>query len=390
MVYVIGSLFLMPVLWIFIVCYMGYQVRRQLLPTHKAHLYVRIFFMFAISALISGLLSFNWKVMIGSLTIPAFYIITVYLIDYCDSREKIYDILKYAFYFAVLSALIGLIWELFDINKEVAPFKMLFGLCDIFENPKNASRLLATFYNANVAATFFGCMFFVGLHLITHLKGQQVAYLAVGEAIIAIAFLLTESRAGLLGVFIGLVCYFFCQRNRAFTIFAATIGVIWLIVLLAAPEIMARGGEILMTDMDTRWQIWFDGLKQFAAKPLFGWGFLGAFFYEGEAYRFMHVAHPHNLVLAALSFYGFIGFLLCCALEITKIRVIAGLVKSGDQLAPLFLAISSVFWGQGIFDCTIANPQAGIFYFASSAILIALSKVFSSSQKEINEPPDFA
>jgi len=373
MILPIASLFLAPGLWLIIIFVLAFQERHRLIPKKSDPVYSKVFLAFALSALVSGILSLKWQVFLLSFVVFGMYVLTIYLIHYCDSEKKVRDILFYGYCFGVAAAVVGICIEVFDISKDFSYLRFIFGICDLVANADTEGRLAATFYNANVAATFLGAFLLAGLYFLGECRGRHLAYFGMGQGILLVALLMTGSRGALLGLFIGFFLYFLGSRNKWMTIFAASLFALWLILMLSFPQIFSRG-ELLFSDFDIRRGIWLNSIQLFEMRPIFGWGFLGTCFTDANVYIYLKVFHAHNIALTALTFFGISGFLICCWLEIAKLSAAVSLFRQGNKIAPLLLGIGGVFWGQGIFDCTIVSPQGGILYFGVSALLIALAE----------------
>ncbi len=374
MILPIASLFLAPGLWIVIIFILAFQMRRQLIPKKEDPVYVKVFFAFGLWALLSGALSLKWQPFLLGFIVVGMYVLTAYLIKTCNSENKVREILFLCFSFGVAAAMVGIVIEVFDINKDFSYLHFIFGTCDLVANPGTAGRLSATFYNANVAATFLGALLMVGLYFLGESRGRRLVCFGLGQGILLVALLMTDSRGALLGLFIGFFFYFLGSRNKWMTIFAAGLFAGWLILMVYFPTIFSRG-ELLFSDFSIRRGIWINSIELFKMQPIFGWGFLGTYFVDANVYVYLKVFHAHNIVLTALTFFGIGGFLICCWLEIAKLRAAIFLFRQGNKIAPLLFGIGGVFWGQGIFDCTIVSPQGGILYFGASALLIALARI---------------
>lgn len=379
MIFPLAALFLAPGLWFVIIFVLGYKVRYRLLPRSEDPQYKFVFLIFFLSTLISGSLSLKWQPFAMSFVVLALYVVTVSILEYCDSKEKIGDMIFYSYCFGVVAAVVGISIEIFNLNKDLSVIHFIFGLCDLVENEDTAWRLSATFYNANVAASFLGALLLSGVYLLRE-KGRNPVFLCVGQALLLTAFLMTGSRGALLGLFVGLCFYFFGSRNKWMTISAAALFAIWFLLMMLFPQIFSRG-ELLFSDLDIRRGIWLNSIQMFKLHPVFGWGFLGTYFVDANVFTYLRVFHSHNLVLTALTFFGLVGFVICCYLEALKMRATLFLFKKGDKIAPLLFGIGGIFWGQGIFDCTVVSPQGGLLYFGVSALLIALAKVYAREDR---------
>ncbi len=291
MIVPIASLFLAPGLWPAIIVVLAFQVRRSLLPKKEDAAYVKTFLAFALWALATGALSGEWQVFLASFVVPGMYALTVFLIAYCKEEETIRRILYYGYVFGILAAFIGIGIELFDIGKEPSFWRLFFGIADLKPTPETEGRLAATFFNANVAATFLGALLMTGIFFIGESRGRRRLYYCLGQGVLLAALLMTGSRGALLGVFIGFFFYFLGKRNKWLTLTTALVCAVWLFLMLTLPQVFSRG-ELLLSDFSIRQNIWLNSIQLIQMRPVFGWGYAGTYFLDSGVYTYLKVFHP--------------------------------------------------------------------------------------------------
>lgn len=213
--------------------------------------------------------------------------------------------------------------------------------------------LTGTFVNRNAFAAYAGMGLFACLALLAHTIGRDKGNMrmvfksasttfwlaGIGALALTLALVLTNSRAGILSVSIGMVVLWLCLYISSILPRRLLLGLGFIGLLLAAGAIYAVGPRLMQRAegasfmQDDRPQIWLATLQMIKAKPLtgFGPGSYGQMFLQ---YRTPEIkqnytkAHSTYLQMAAetgipctLVFvlgYGFIALFLLRGLHIRR------------------------------------------------------------------------
>ncbi|HCB99630.1 MAG TPA: hypothetical protein DEP42_00165 [Ruminococcaceae bacterium] len=148
------------------------------------------------------------------------------------------------------------------------------------------------------------------------------------------------------------------KRNKRVVFIGIGIAVVAVICLLLFPVLVPRESNFPRS-VHLREMIWTEAWHIFAARPLFGGGFLGYQLYSvhaGEAFR----VHAHNILLDMLDNFGLVG---CALIGVYSVRVIFHRIQDfhRDRMIPLFLAVLLATAIHGITDVPILGSQSGTF-----------------------------
>ena len=116
-------------------------------------------------------------------------------------------------------------------------------------------------------------------------------------------------------------------------------------------------------------------------KPITGWGLMGitdhgAYFMKGYYYATLY--HGHNIWITIMTSLGTVGLFIYAYMKINLFRDLKILHAKKCRMVPMLAGIQAVIIGHGFVDFTMIAPQIGLLFIASSAIISALVKQYSS------------
>jgi O-antigen ligase len=140
--------------------------------------------------------------------------------------------------------------------------------------------------------------------------------------------------------------------------------VIFSIAVLAAlihPQMIPRINIWDLSLME-RVHIWKVSLQLFASNPLDGIGLANMYFVDTAVTGYYKLAHAHNTVLAFFVELGVVGGLLFLWMHMSLVVYIYRLNQLDHPLAPIYMALFTVFLIHGMMDHVIMTPQVGMLY----------------------------
>ena len=313
-------------------------------------------------SIVSGIVNKNYLSFGASLIILLFAFMGIGLEENFCKEEKITKLLKYALFISIGSAFVGILEKITPIQHIPGWWEYLFGIYQ-FGAKKVSPRITGTFGNQNVAGTWYSTILLISLYFYFGAKGKSKKLYGALILLFSVVLLLTGSRGAILGLIAGLIAYIYFTGNlkKAWGISIALITGI--IIMFKFPKYFPRG-DILYLSLDKRGIIYEKSLEMILEKPFTGWGFLGTYIYPG-----LKEFHSHNILLTIGSSLGFVGLTIFVFMNYYLIKEIFYLKQNKYALTPLFASIITLIFVQGIFDCTIVNPQAGIIYFGLASII---------------------
>ncbi|GAA0177563.1 hypothetical protein SH2C18_07690 [Clostridium sediminicola] len=282
------------------------------------------------------------------------------------SEEKINKLLKNILFLSIGSAIVGFIERITEIQHIPSWWGKLFGI-NQFAAKGISPRITGTFGNQNIAGTWYGVMILISLYFYFNEKNKNKFLYAITACLFTIVLVLTGSRGGILGLAIGIVIYLYLSKNKKKAIIIALLSCIGLILIFKFPNYFPRG-DVLYITLNKRGFIWKKTFEMIKLKPMMGWGFLGTYFYKG-----LNEPHGHNIILTFASSLGIIGLMIFTIMNYYLIKELRFLNKNNCKYVPVLASVIALIFGQGIFDCTIMNPQVGVIYFGASALINAIA-----------------
>jgi O-antigen ligase len=111
----------------------------------------------------------------------------------------------------------------------------------------------------------------------------------------------------------------------------------------------------------------------FKYKPFSGWGLLGIYYAGGDVYHYTRTFHGHNFWITIMTTLGVVGLSVFIYMKYHLLKELKLLSQNNCRLTPLLAGILTMILGQGLLDFTIMNPQGGIIFFGSSALISGLA-----------------
>lgn len=330
-------------------------------------------------SVIAGIVNHNFVAIGVSLVILLLYFMGVNLEKNYYNRYQIHKLLKYTLFLSVGSAFIGLLEKVTSIQYTPGWWQKLFGIYQ-FASKGISPRITGTFGNQNVAATWYASMVLISLYLLMNVKDNNKTVYSIVTFLFVVVLFLTGSRGGILGLFLGIIIYLYLRGERKKAYILSLLSLVGIILIFKFPNYFPRG-DIFFSSLNKREYIWQKTIEMIILKPVTGWGFLGTYFYEG-----LNEFHGHNIILTFGSAIGMVGLTVFLIMNYNLAKELKFLKKNQCDFVPLLAGIIVLIFGQGFFDCTIMNPQAGIIYFGTAAIVNGLSYKY---KQEVNHKFDY-
>lgn len=324
-------------------------------------------FLLCLWSLLSAAVNSHFLSALAACGLGAYALLAVYVQHRFRTAAGVESLLTLTFQLTVVSAVIGLLQKSKLIGTDPAGWKYFFGLITVVFNQDTVGRITGTFGNSNLAAVWFAVFCLVGYYLAERSPGRGKIFLLAGTALCLMALLLTESRGAMGGLYLGLMVYEFLDREHKplwRRLFLPMGGFILFLAFLAC----LAWGDLDFPTFQLRWAIWSNCWYLFLAKPLAGWGLLGIYFLDSNAYQYLRVLHAHNFLLSILTMLGLVGLAIFAWMEWSLWGDLRRLLQEKNRLLPLLSGIHAVFIGAGLFDFPVMGMQAGILFFASAAL----------------------
>ncbi len=313
----------------------------------------------AIWSTLTALLHGNWISVAASLAIWLYLLIVLYVQGSNWSMLQIQRYGIWVFICGLVSAAIGLL-QYFDVLGHAGNWlQIIFGIGGFVDDPE--ARLTATFANANLAGAWFGLLSLTALYYFHHSeqKGYKNFYLVV-TVVFFVMLVLTGSRGALMGTVVGLFiyAYFSFKKLRIGLTVLFSIGVL---AALIHPQMIPRINIWDLSLME-RVHIWKVSLQLFFANPIDGIGLANMYFVDTAVTGYYKLAHAHNTILAFFVELGVIGGLLFLWMHVSLAVYIYRLNQLDHPLAPIYMALFTVFFVHSMIDHVIMTPQVGMLY----------------------------
>lgn len=313
-------------------------------------------FLLAAWSSLTALLNANWISLAASLTIWLYLMIVLYVKGASRNMMELQGYGFWVFVFGLMSTIVGLL-QYFDwLGHSTGVLHIVFGIGGFLHDPE--SRLTATFANANLAGAWFGLLSLLALYYFRHTEQKSYKnFYLVCTVIFFVMLVLTGSRGAFMGTAVGLFvyCYFSFKSLRIGMTVLFSLG---LLSALVHPQMIPR---INFWDLSLleRVRIWRISWNMFIQNPLDGIGLANMYFVENNYYP---LAHAHNTIFAFFVELGLVGGLIFLWMHASLAVFIYRLNRVDHPLAPIYMALFSVFIVHSTIDHVIMTPQVGILY----------------------------
>jgi hypothetical protein len=231
-----------------------------------------------------------------------------------------------------------------------------------FESRLQNNEPLANFALTNTLAGYLAPWLVVGVGIVVAGGGWRVAG---GATVMAVCLALTRSRSGYVAAVVGvLLTWFLCRKERRALGLRRAMGVVGVVVLLAAVATVCNGrwAERAVRSFGYRVQYWQSTVGMIADHPVWGVG-PGNFQNEYTRYKLPgaseEVADPHNFLLEIAATAGIPAGLAFLAVLAT-FGVAAGRVRRGGSLSSTQSDYSRFVVGGGLAGFLLAIPLSMI------------------------------
>ncbi len=342
-----------------VIIYLSIKFRRRHWRNIGSHSLHSGLLLLAIWSSLTALFNGNWISLAASLAIWLYLLIALYVQGSTWNMMTIQRYGNWVFACGLVSAFIGLLQYFGLLGHAVHWLQIVFGIGGFVDDPE--ARLTATFANANLAGAWFGLLSITGFYYFHHTeqKSYKNFYLVATVAFV-VMLVLTGSRGALMGTVVGLFIYaYFSFRHLRLGM-----TIIFSMLLLAAllhPQMIPRINIWDLSLME-RMHIWKVSWQLLMDNPIGGIGLANMYFIDPAITGYYRLAHAHNTVLAFFVELGFVGGLLFLWMHVSLIVNIYRLNQLGHPLAPIFMALFSVFLLHGMIDHVIMTPQVGMLY----------------------------
>jgi hypothetical protein len=316
-------------------------------------------FLLGIWSTLTALLHGNWISLAASLAIWLYLFIVLYVQGSNWSMLQVQRYGMWVFICGLVSAGVGLLQYFGVLGHASSWLQIAFGIGGFVDDPE--ARLTATFANANLAGAWFGLLSLTALYYFHHSeqKGYKNFYL-IAMVVFFVMLVLTGSRGALMGTVVGLFVYTYFSFKKL----RIGLTVIFSIAVLAAlihPQMIPRINIWDLSLME-RLHIWKVSLQLFTSNPLDGIGLANMYFVDTAVTGYYKLAHAHNTVLAFFVELGVVGGLLFLWMHMSLVVYIYRLNQLDHPLAPIYMALFTVFLIHGMMDHVIMTPQVGMLY----------------------------
>lgn len=307
-------------------------------------------------ALIVGIENSSFISVLASLAIPLYLVLSIYMQINFNTEERVEKLIKTIWALSFVPAALGI------MEKLASYFMDLTWIAKINWSPtyipaKAAWRIFSTFGNPNVAGSWFAAMTIISFYYLDKTKTRKRYLYGIATCLFVLCMILTDSRGAVLGLEFGFVVYALFKKNRG-SIVALAFMIVVAVMMLFIPEISHP--------FNSREAIWNACMELFKAKPLAGWGLGGIYSNMGEV-------HAHNIWITILATLGLVGLGAYGFLKYHMYKDAYTLYKNGNALVPLLISIQALVVGHGIVDFIILQPQGGIMFFGSAAMINAMA-----------------
>lgn len=319
----------------------------------------------------AGVSSDNPVSTIASLAFLFYLFISIYLQNYYNEENQIEKLFNGIVLVSLASALIGILERFTPLNDVSTWWKQLFGIYPqvVFSETQ---RISGTFGNPNIAGAWYAAMVLICFYFFQ--RSEKLKKVLYGFSVLLFfgVLMLTESRGATIGLVLGLVAYSYFMGHKKSTLALSLILLCGIILMVIFPGWFPRGHNLLDSIIDRK-EIWLNSLNMFKYKPVTGWGLLGIYYAGRDVYHYTRTYHAHNFWITIATTLGLVGLSVFVFMKFQLLKELKLLSQNNCRLAPVLAGLLAMILGQGLLDFTIMNPQGGIIFFGSSALISGLA-----------------
>lgn len=350
-----------------------YYYSRNPLGTYRDNWTNGLFFLFIWSVIV-GFLNNQGIYITVSVVILGYMLVHIYLQNHYRDERQVEQLLHTVMVLALGSAIIEFMEYLQIISYAPAWWKYLLGVQVMIENDRYF-RYAGTFFNANVAGTWYAVMTVISIYFFSMRQGYRKGLYFLAGVTFILALLITQSRGAVIGLMIGLMIYTYFMGHKKKMLLLAFLMIGGTALMLFFPEWFPRGNILYSSIMD-RQLIWENSFRMFLMKPVTGWGIMGIYLADTHIFRYLRVFHAHNILLTMATTLGMAGLGIFAWMEWSLLQEVRLLYQNHCRLAPLLVGINGVIMGQGVVDFTIMSPQAGLLFVGAAALTGGLAHAY--------------
>jgi O-antigen ligase len=344
---------------VMIIIYLARNFRAQHWRLLGSNTLTKGLFLLALWSSVTALFQGNWISLAASLAIWLYLFIVLYVQGASWDMMQLQRYGFWVFIFGLVSALIGLLQYFNLLGHSADWLHIIFGIGGFVNDPE--SRLTATFANANLAGAWFGLLSLTALYYFQHTehKSYRNFYLVV-TVVFFIMLALTGSRGAFMGTMVGLFVYSyfnFKQLRIGMTVLFS----IGLLSAMIHPQMIPRINFWDLSLME-RMRIWKISWKLFQQNPIDGIGLAHMYFVDPLITKYYKLAHAHNTIFSFFVELGLVGGILFIWMHASLAVMIYRLNQLDHPLAPIYMALFSVFVVHSTIDHVIMTPQVGMLY----------------------------
>lgn len=318
-----------------------------------------------------GVVNENPVSTIASLAFLFYLFMSIYLQNYYNEVVQIEKLLKYILLISLASAVIGILERVTPLNDVSSWWKLLFGIYPQFIFSETW-RISGTFGNPNIAGAWYAAMVLICLYFLQKAEKNKKTVYGLGLLLFFTALMFTESRGATIGLVLGLISYSYFMGHKKSILVMSLFLLSGVILMFLFPNWFPRGYNLFDSIIDRK-EIWINSLNMFIKRPITGWGLLGIYYAGGDVYHYTRTFHAHNFLISIATTMGAVGLSVFVYMKYHVFKDLMLLSKNNCRLAPLLAGLLAIILGQGVIDFTIMNPQGGLIFFGSSAMVSALA-----------------
>ena len=308
---------------------------------------------------------------IASIGFLLYLFISIYLQNYYNEESQIEKLFKNIILVSLGSAFIGILERVTPLNDVSTWWKQLFGIYPqiVFSETQ---RISGTFGNPNIAGAWYAAMVLICFYFFQRSEKYKKAAYGLGVLLFFGVLMLTESRGATIGLVLGLIVYAYFMGHKKSTLALSIILFLGITLMLIFPNLFPRGYNLFDSIRDRK-EIWLNCLNMFKYKSFSGWGLLGIYYAGRDVYHYSRTFHGHNFWITIATTLGVVGLSVFVYMKYHLLKELKLLSQNNCRLTPLLGGLLAIILGQGIIDFTIMNPQGGIIFFGSSALISGLA-----------------
>ena len=174
---------------------------------------------------------------------------------------------------------------------------------------------------------------------------------------------LSGSLFAIIEVIVGVAVYLLFSKHYRLFCLMVICGSIGVVLITAIPELLPRLSESSLTT-GYRVRIWGVAIREIAARPFFGRGFMAYNEIQALYEDSYSTVHGHNLVIDCLINFGIVGTLILTSMLYFMFRRVVRVIcaDSNSTVAILIISITAAVFAHSFTDITFFWIQTGVFY----------------------------